>query len=120
MDTDSVALTRQMVISSKSPVTREKLLDKLFEIAESIVCFLNEGCAKLGHIKMISTTDGEDYLQISVTDQFSKPVVKGFIKNNFSKIKLTLNIIEFGISSEEVSEIINSELIKIKEYFAKV
>jgi hypothetical protein len=81
VDKDSVALTRQMVISSEIPVTREKLLDKLFEFFDNVVGFLNHGgCMRLGHIKMITTTDGEDYLQISLTDFLRKPVCKRLYK----------------------------------------
>ncbi len=120
MDKDSVALTREMVIYSDVPVTREKLLDKLFEFLDNVAGLLNHGgTMRLGHIKLITTTNGEDYLQVSLTDFLQKPDVKGFIRNNFSKIKLTLNIIGFGMSREAISEIIYSELIKIKEYFKK-
>ncbi|GAG83580.1 unnamed protein product, partial [marine sediment metagenome] len=38
-------------------------------------------------------------------------------KENFGKIKLTLNIIEFGVSKEDIDSKINKEMENIQKYF---
>ena len=70
MSTDSpVAFSKKIIITSPKPVTKEDFLKKISEIAKNIINFLKKnGCRKLGHIKFISTTDGEDYLHFSILD----------------------------------------------------
>jgi len=115
---NSVALTKKIIITSPKPITKEDFVKKIGGIAANILRFLKKnGCKKLGHIKFISTTDGEDYLQISILDMDQKPVVKGMIKKTFEKIKLTLNIIEFGVHKEDISNKINEEIENIQKYF---
>ena len=115
---NSVALTKKIIITSPKPITKEDFVKKIGGIAANILRFLKKnGCKKLGHIKFISTTDGEDYLQISILDLDQKPVVKGMIKKTFEKIKLTLNIIEFGVHKEDISNKINEEIENIQKYF---
>lgn len=115
---NSVALTKKIIITSPKLITKEDFVKKIGEIATNILHFLKKnGCKKLGHIKFISTTDGEDYLQLSILDMDQKPVVKGMLKKTFEKIKLTLNIIEFGVHKEDISNKINEEMENIQEYF---
>src|SRR3989304_8264058 len=99
MSTDSsVVLTKKVIITSSNPVTKEDFVDKIGEIAGNIIEFLKKnGCTKLGHMNFISTTDGEDYLQLNVLDMTQGPKINGILKKTFEKIKLTLNIIEFGV-----------------------
>jgi len=119
MNTDSsVVLTKRVIITSSSPVTKEDFVKKVAEIAKNIIDFLKKnGCTKLGHIKFISTTDGEDYLQLSVLDMAQKPKIQGILKKTFEKIKLTFNIIEFGVCKEEIDSKINKEIENIQAYF---
>jgi len=119
MSTDSsVVLTKRVIITSSNPVTKEDFVKKVGEIAKNIIDFLKKnGCTKLGHIKFISTTDGEDYLQLSVLDMAQKPKIQGILKKTFEKIKLTFNIIEFGVCKEEIDNKINKEIENIQAYF---
>lgn len=119
MDTNSsVILTKKVTITSSSPVTKEDFVKKIAEIAGNIIDFLKKnGCTKLGHMKFISTTDGEDYLQLSVQDISQGPKINGILKKTFEKIKLTLNIIEFGVCKEEIDRKINEEIKSIQSYF---
>jgi hypothetical protein len=119
MSTDSsVVLTKRVIITSSNPVTKEDFVKKVGEIAKNIIDFLKKnGCTKLGHIKFISTTDGEDYLQLSVLDMAQKPKIQGILKKTFDKIKLTFNIIEFGVCKEEIDSKINKEIENIQAYF---
>jgi len=119
MNTDNtVALTKRVVITSPRPADREDFIIKIGEIAKNIIDFLKKnGCTEIGHIKFISTTDGEDYLQFSIEEIEDKPVVKGVLHKTFSKIKLTLNIIEFGVKREVIDNKIDSEIKNIQDYF---
>ena len=114
----SVILTKRVTITSSGPVIKEDFINKMREVISSIINFLKKnGCSKLGHIKFISTTDGEDYLQLSVLDIKEKPKVNGVLKKTFEKIKLTFNIIEFGVSRELVEDKISEEIENIQKYF---
>ena len=114
----SVALTKRVIITSPKPVTKEDFIKKIGEISKSIIDFLKKnGCRKIGHIKFISTTDGEDYLQFSVLGIAEKPKIQGILRKTFEKIKLTLNIIVFGVGREEIDNKINEEMKNIQEYF---
>ena len=119
MNTDSsVVLTKRIIITSSNPITKEDFVKKIGEIAKNIVDFLKKnGCTKLGHMKFISTTDGEDYLQLSILDIDQKPKINGILRKTFEKIKLTFNIIEFGVSKEEINSKINEEMENIQKYF---
>ena len=119
MSTDSsVVLTKKVIITSSNPVTKEDFVDKIGEIAGNIIEFLKKnGCTKLGHMNFISTTDGEDYLQLNVLDMTQGPKINGILKKTFEKIKLTLNIIEFGVCKEEIDSKINEEIKNIQAYF---
>ncbi len=114
----SVILTKRVIITSSSPVTKEDFIKKIGEIARNIVDFLKKnGCKQLGHMKFISTTDGEDYLQLSVLDMAQKPKINGILRKTFEKIKLTFNIIEFGVCKEEIDSKISEEIKNIQAYF---
>jgi len=119
MDTDSsVVLTKRVIITSSNPVTKEDFVKKIGEIAKSLITFLKKnGCKKLGHIKFITTTDGEDYLQLSILDITQKPKIQGILRKTFEKIKLTFNIIEFGVGKEQIDSKINEEIKNIQTYF---
>ncbi|GAH93500.1 unnamed protein product [marine sediment metagenome] len=119
MNTDSsVSLTKRVIITSSNPITKEDFIKKIGEIAKNIIDFLKKnGCRKLGHMKFISTTDGEDYLQLSILDIAQKPKINGILRKTFGKIKLTFNIIEFGVSKEEIDSKINEEMENIQAYF---
>jgi hypothetical protein len=121
MDTkSSVILTTRVTITSPDTINKKDFIDKMEEVIDDIISFLKEnGCSKLGHIKFISTTDGEDYLQMSVLDIKEKPKINGILKNTFEKIKLTFNIIEFGVAKELVENKISEEIKKIQAYFDK-
>jgi hypothetical protein len=117
-DIDTVTLTRKIVLTSSTLISKEEFLNKILEFADKLMEFLNlNGCEKLGHIKFISTTDNEDYLQVSVTDCKEKPEIKGTLRKTFSKIYTTLNIIEFGVRKENITEKINEEVENIESYF---
>jgi hypothetical protein len=115
---NSISLTRKVVITSAKTIAKEDFIKKIVEITESMLLYLkNNGCEKLGHLKLISTTNGEDYLQISAADTTKKPVIKGMLNKTFVKIKLTLNIIEFGVSKEDIVNKIDEEMKNIQDYF---
>jgi chemotaxis regulatin CheY-phosphate phosphatase CheZ len=117
----SVALTRKVILTSDRPVTKEDFIKKIGEITRNIVEFLKKnGCRKIAHIKFISTTDGEDYLQYSVQDISREPRIQGILRKTFEKIKLTLNIIEFGVDRDDMNSKIDNEIRNIQEYFSRL
>lgn len=122
MNTDgTVALTKRVTITSSRPVTKEDFVSKISEIARNIIDFLKQkGCRKIGHIKFISTTDGEDYLQFSVNDITRDPRIQGILRKTFEKIKVTLNIIEFGVDREDIDNKVDMEIKTIQDYFSNL
>ncbi len=122
MNTETtVALTKRAVITFSKPATKEDFIKKIGEIAKNIIDFLKKnGCKEIGHIKFISTTDGEDYLQFSIEDIRKKPVIQGILRKTFAKIKLTLNIIEFGVKREDIDNKLDSEIKNIQDYFSNL
>jgi hypothetical protein len=118
---NTVALTKKVVIISSRPVTKEDFIKKIGEISKNLIKYLkNNGCTEIGHIKFISTTDGEDYLQFSVNDISKKPIIKGILRKTFEKIKLTLNIIEFGVDRDKIDNMAETEMKNIKDYFSNL
>jgi hypothetical protein len=117
-DIDTVTLTKKIVLTAPGLINKEEFLKKILDFADKLMEFLNlNGCEKLGHIKFISTTDGEDYLQVSVLDCKEKPVIKGTLRKKFSKVLTTLNIIEFGVKKENLAKKIDEEIVDIESYF---
>ncbi len=115
---DSVAFSKKIIITSSKPVTKEDFIKKISDIAKNIINFLKKsGCKKLGHLKFISTTDGEDYLQLSILELSQKPEITGVLHKTFKKIKVTLNIIVFGVDKEVVKDNVDKEIDNIQEYF---
>lgn len=115
---DSVTLTKKVTLTPSGIITRESFVQKLKELALNILLYLKEnGCKKLGHVKFIATTNGEDYLQLGTSDIDKEIVIEGALKKTFEKVKFTLNIIEFGIAKEEINSKVDQEIRNIEEYF---
>ena len=114
----SVVLTKRVIITSSNPMTKEDFIKKIGEIAKNIIDFLKKnGCRKLGHMKFISTTDGEDYLQLSILDIAQKPMIKGILRKTFGAFLFRPVRIEFGVGKEEINSKINEEMENIQSYF---
>lgn len=117
-ENNSTILTKNLVLTFKKPISNEDFVNKIREFANNVILYLkNNGCNHLGHIKFISTTNGEDYLQISVLDMEEKPKINGILKKTFEKIKLTLNVIVFGIKKEDINQKITEEIDSLEKYF---
>jgi hypothetical protein len=117
----TVALTKKVTITSSRPVTKEVFVKKIGEISGNIIEFLKQkGCTEIGHIKFISTTDGEDYLQYSVQDISKEPRIQGILRKTFEKIKVTLNIIEFGVAEKDIDNKVDLEIKTIQDYFSNL
>jgi hypothetical protein len=117
-ENNSIILTKNLVLTFQNPISNEDFVNKIREFATNIILYLkNNGCSHLGHIKFISTTNGEDYLQLSVLDMEEKPKINGILKKTFEKIKLTLNVIVFGIKKEDFNQKITEEIESLEKYF---
>jgi hypothetical protein len=117
-ENNSIILTKNLVLTFQKPISNEDFVNKIREFANNVILYLkNNGCNHLGHIKFISTTNGEDYLQLSVLDMEEKPKINGILKKTFAKIKLTLNVIVFGIKKEDINQKITEEINSLEKYF---
>jgi len=117
-ENNSIILTKNLVLTFQKPISNEDFVNKIREFANNVIFYLkNNGCNHLGHIKFISTTNGEDYLQLSVLDMEEKPKINGILKKTFEKIKLTLNVIVFGIKKEDINQKITEEIDSLEKYF---
>lgn len=117
-ENNSIILTKNLVLTFQKPVSNEDFVNKIREFANNVILYLkNNGCNHVGHIKFISTTNGEDYLQLSVLDMEEKPKINGILKKTFEKIKLTLNVIVFGIKKEDINQKITEEIESLEKYF---
>jgi hypothetical protein len=117
-ENNSIILTKNLVLTFQKPISNEDFVNKIREFANNVILYLkNNGCNHLGHIKFISTTNGEDYLQLSVLDMEEKPKINGILKKTFAKIKLTLNVIVFGIKKEDINQKITEEIDSLEKYF---
>jgi hypothetical protein len=115
---NSIILTKNIVFTFPKPIPKEDFIQKIKESCSNVLLFLkSKGCNHLGHVKFISTTNGEDYLQVSVLDIEEAPKVDGILLKSFGKIKTTLNIIVFGIEKELIDEKINEEIGNLEKYF---
>jgi hypothetical protein len=115
---NSVILTKNIILSFPKAISKDDFIGKIKEVAVNIVTFLKDnGCSQLGHIKFISTTNGEDYLQLSILDMDESPKVDGILRKTFEKIKLTLNVIVFGIKKEDINQKIVEEISNLENYF---
>lgn len=114
----SIILNKNIILTFAEPVSKDDFIKKIKEAAANLVSFLkSNGCSQLGHIKFISTTNGEDYLQLSVLDIDQGPKVDGILKKTFEKIKVTLNVIVFGIQKDDVNKKITEEITNLENYF---
>lgn len=115
---NSVIFNRNITLTFSKPVQKDDFVSRIKDLIISIVDSIRDGGAnQLGHIKFITTTNGEDYLQISVLDIDQKPKVEGFLRKAFEKIKITLNVIAFGIKKEELECRFSEEIDKLKDYY---
>ena len=115
---NSIILTKNVILSFPKAVNKEDFITKIKEFAGNVIAYLkSNGCNHLGHIKFISTTDGEDYLQLSVLDMDQLPKIDGILRKTFEKIKLTLNVIVFGIRKEDINNKITEEITHLEDYF---
>jgi hypothetical protein len=115
---DSVILTKKLIITSLRPILEDEFIKKITELFYKLVNFLKDnGCEEIGHINFIATTDGEDYLQVNISNCEEKPKIKGFLRKTFNKISATLNIIEFGVDKNSISQKVDDEFSYIQSYF---
>ena len=114
----STILNKNVILTFPKPVSKDDFINKIKESASNMVSFLrSSGCSQLGHIKFISTTNGEDYLQLSVLELDQGPKIDGMLKKTFEKIKLTLNVIVFGIQKDDINKKVTEELTNLENYF---
>ena len=84
------------------------------ELRKGVDAFLTEltralreqGCRLIGHIKGILEAGEKDHLFFSVTSFGQRTRFKGGLTGEYEKVDLTLNVIVYGVGSEEVEQLV--------------
>ena len=61
-----------------------------------------EGCKVIGHIKGLIETDKRDSLFFNLTSFEQEPSVRGILPHNAVNCWITLNVIVYGVSQDQV------------------
>ncbi len=88
------------------------------DLRRGIEAFLSElaralgdrGCRLIGHIKGVLEKGAGDRLFFSVTSFEEKARFKGSLAGEVEKIRLTLNVIVYGVGNEEVQRLVLAAL----------
>ncbi len=72
----------------------------------------DNGCNLIGHIKGLLDAYKNGHLFFSITSFEEKPQYKGKLTGINKKVKLTINIIVYGIDKEQVEGIFSEKLAK--------
>ena len=62
----------------------------------------NRGCCLIGHIKCLVASEEQTWGYLSLTDFKDTPVYTGELPTPAGSITLTLNIIVYGVTAEEI------------------
>ena len=115
---NSIILNKNITLTFKKPVNKDEFINRIKEFANNVVNYLKSNdYLQLGHIKFITTTNGEDYLQLSVLDLHETPRIDGILRKTFEKIKMTLNVIVFGNSKNDIDRKLIEEIDNLENYF---
>jgi hypothetical protein len=49
-----------------------------------------------------------------------EPRIQGILRKTFEKIKVTLNIIEFGVAEKDIDDMVDLEIRTIQDYFSNL
>jgi hypothetical protein len=49
-----------------------------------------------------------------------EPRIQGILRKTFEKIKVTLNIIEFGVAEKDLDDMVDLEIRTIQDYFSNL
>jgi hypothetical protein len=86
------------------------IVEYLLTIARTCVEF--DRCV-IGHIKALVLFPGGDYLQVSVIDPDLPAGVKGHVPLDCTELRLTLNVIVYGLDRDLVERIASETAVQI-------
>ncbi len=81
-------------------------------LAELSLSLRDRGCRLIGHIKGILESGDKGHLFFSVTSFEQKTRFKGILDEMAEKMDLTLNVIVYGVGSEEIEKLVSEGLRK--------
>ncbi len=81
-------------------------------LSELVRSLREQGCRLIGHIKGNLETEQEGHLFFSVTSFEERARLKGELTGGAEKIDLTLNVIVYGVGSEEIEKLVMEGLLK--------
>ncbi len=92
-------------ISFEDKIAPELLVQIYRQLVKELATELkNLGCQEIGHIKVLCEDEG-NYLKLSLTD-FDEPItIQGHLEST-KAIKLTVNIIVYGVTTEAVDQLL--------------
>lgn len=81
-------------------------------LAETLRSLREQGCKLIGHIKGIVVAEEEGHLFFSVTSFEEKVRYKGELAGGFTEVDLSVNVIVYGVGSEEIEQLVLAGLRK--------
>jgi hypothetical protein len=79
-------------------------------LAELTPALRSRGCRLIGHIKGILDAEQKGHLFFSVTSFEQATRFKGVLEGEAEKMELTLNVIVYGVGSEEIEPLVRAGL----------
>ena len=115
-------MPKPAVHSSETEILFEKKLS--FDFIRDLICdffdrvvlkIKTAGGEMIGHLKAIIKTEKCGYLLISATSFEVKPQIKGRLADDADSIRMTINAIVYGIDKKILAEIIEEELVCLRD-----
>ena len=99
----ATVLSKKYVLKFHNPYPGRRIAEEMSRVLNNLGDRLNYKGKIIGHIKSI-VTSGEHYLHISVTNlpDINIKADPGWDKKEYGEIELTINIIIFGFSKEQI------------------
>jgi hypothetical protein len=112
-DPQPTAYALQSTLSLPGPLSETDLRKGVDAFLAELTRSLREqGCRLIGHIKGILATGDKGHLFFSVTSFEQRTRFKGGLTGEYEKIDLTLNVIVYGVGSDEIEQLVMEWLRK--------
>lgn len=92
-------------------LSREDMGEALSRYLTSVARALQDaGCPLIGHIKLMLSGEGADYLMANLTSFFESPSVTGSLEGEIGMGTLTVHAVVYGTGKELLEDILKSSL----------
>ncbi len=106
---------REIIILPETAESVKELKASMDIFLNDVTCALQDnGCKLIGHIKGLLDAHKNGHLFFSITSFEEKPQYKGELTGKIEKVKLTINIIVYGVEKKQVESIFSE---KLTQYF---